>query len=181
MRTICFALGEHTYRGTALNAFDQFECLNVLALISERVRGVKTRGALDQVGLITSAVEALDEGTADRLCALCLPGLTRRDAGGDWCPVWDAEAADLLLDDIGAARLLSLIARVVAENLQSYLAREPFDLKSDASRSLSFSVVELPGGKSWLMRPVEAGMCKFESLLDGTLVNTGIKTGQAPV
>ncbi|MCJ2031298.1 hypothetical protein MKK50_18185 [Methylobacterium sp. J-043] len=169
MRAIRFNFGEHAYRGAALNAFDQFECLNLLSQISERVRSGRARGALDQVGLITTAVEALDEGTTERLCALCLPGMARQGADGEWRPVWDVEAADLLFDDIGAARLLGLIARVIAENLQPYLTRERFDVQSEASRSLSFSVVELPGGKSWLLRPVESGMCRFESLLDGTL------------
>jgi hypothetical protein len=29
--------------------------------------------------------------------------------------------------------------------------------------------VSLPGGEGWLLRPVAAGMCRYESLLDGTL------------
>jgi hypothetical protein len=29
--------------------------------------------------------------------------------------------------------------------------------------------VSLPDGKDWLMRPVLAGMCRYESLKDGTL------------
>lgn len=27
----------------------------------------------------------------------------------------------------------------------------------------------LPGGEGWLLRPVEKGMCRYESLVDGTL------------
>lgn len=27
----------------------------------------------------------------------------------------------------------------------------------------------MPDGEDWLLRPVDAGMCKYESLLDGTL------------
>lgn len=27
----------------------------------------------------------------------------------------------------------------------------------------------MPGGEDWLLRPVIAGMCRYESLLDGTL------------
>lgn len=29
--------------------------------------------------------------------------------------------------------------------------------------------MSLPGGEDWLLTPVLAGMCKFESLKDGTL------------
>lgn len=29
--------------------------------------------------------------------------------------------------------------------------------------------MSLPGGEDWLLAPVIAGMCKYESLLDGTL------------
>lgn len=167
-RTIRFIFGEHAYSGPALNAFDQFECLNLLSQISERVRAGKARGTLDQVGLIASAVEALDEGVTERLCALCLPSLQQHEADGDAVPVWDADVADLVVD-MSAARLLGLLARVIAENLQSYLARERFEVPRGTDGPLSYSVVELPNGKSWLLRPVEAGMCKFESLLDGTL------------
>lgn len=162
-------MGGYGYRTLGLNAFDQFECLNLLSQISERVRSGRQQGALDQIGLITRAVEALDEGTAERLCALCLPKLMRRDMNGEWKTVWDAEAADLSVDDISAVQLLGVIARVIAENLQPYLTREAFTVKSEATRPLLFDVVELPNGRSWLMRPVEAGMCRFESLLDGTL------------
>ncbi len=30
-------------------------------------------------------------------------------------------------------------------------------------------MVELPDGEGWLIRPVIEGMCKYESLIDGTL------------
>lgn len=169
MRRINFSMAGHAYRTPMLNAFDQFECLNLLSQISEKVRSGRTQGTLNQIGLITRAVEALDEGTAERLCALCLPSLERQDADGEWGAVWDAAVADLSVDDISAVQLLGLIARVIAENLQPYLTRETFTVKSEATRPLMFDVVELPNGKSWLMRPVEAGMCRFESLLDGTL------------
>lgn len=171
-RTIRFTYSDATYSGPALNAFDQFECLNLLSQISDRVRTGKTRGALDQVGLITSAVEALDEGMVEKLCALCLTTLRQHDEDGEDgepAPVWNADDADVMGGGMSAARLLGLIARVVAENLQSYLARERFEVPQGADNPIKFTPVELPGGKSWLMRPVEAGMCRFESLLDGTL------------
>lgn len=32
-----------------------------------------------------------------------------------------------------------------------------------------FEAVELPNGEDWLLRPVEFGWIKYESLIDGTL------------
>lgn len=34
---------------------------------------------------------------------------------------------------------------------------------------MTFKPVHLPNNQDWLLRPVLAGLCKFESLKDGTL------------
>lgn len=36
--------------------------------------------------------------------------------------------------------------------------------------------VELPSGEDWLWRPVVSGMCKYESVIDGTLSLADIAT-----
>src|SRR5206468_120416 len=56
-------------------------------------------------------------------------------------------------------------------------AREPGKFYTRAARERSghagtpphASWVSLPGGEDWLLRPVVRGMCRFESLKDGTV------------
>jgi hypothetical protein len=98
---------------------------------------------------------------------LCLSGVERQD-DGEWTAIWDPETATTTFDDLTAGRTVSLVARMLLSNLRAYLAYKPAKFDSQ-SAAVSFEPVQLEGGLSWLMRPVERGMCRYESLKDGTV------------
>jgi hypothetical protein len=128
----------------------------------------KAPEAPDRLGLLVRALEGLDEAQAEHLCSLCLDGVTR-DCDGEWQPVWDGEAADVLFEDLATAQVMGLLGRVIMENLRTYLSRERAEIPRRGDDPLDFETAELPSGRSWLLRPVERGMCRYESLKDGTL------------
>ncbi|MCJ2036397.1 DUF6889 family protein [Methylobacterium sp. J-068] len=171
MRALDITFGGARYRGAYLNAFDQFAALQAVTPILERLASSGSHEkapASDRLGLLVRAMDELSEDQATRLCDLCLTGISREDAGA-WRSVWDAEAGDVLFEDLGTAQLLALLGRVILENLRPYLMRERAEIQAQGDEPLRFTVAELPSGRSWLMRPVERGMCRYESLKDGTL------------
>lgn len=170
-RALDITFGGARYRGAYLNAFGQFDALQAVTPLLERLaaqKGKRGTESTDRLSLLVRAMEGLDEGQAERLCGLCLTGLEREE-GDAWLPVWDDEAGDTPLSDLGTAQILSLLGRVILQNLRGYLLRERAEIKRLGDDPLDFEPVELPSGRSWLMRPVERGMCRFESLKDGTL------------
>lgn len=169
MRMLSFTFAGHAYQTPVLNAFEQFSCLQALLPVQDRMRP-PSRGAAPLSGsldLLARAVNALPPDTAERLFGLCLPPLKRLD--DEWRPVWDADAGQSPFADLGVVALMSLVGRVIVENLRSYIERTPLDFDPIKGRLQDYPPVVLPNGQSWLLRPVEAGMCRFESLLDGTL------------
>lgn len=171
-RALDITFGGVRYRGRRLNAFDQFAVLQAVTPMLERMAGPNGRRkapeAPDRLGLLVRALEGLDEAQAEHLCGLCLDGLTR-EADGDWRPVWDGEAADVLFEDLATAQVMGLLGRVILENLRTYLLRERAEIPKRGDDPLDFEAAELPSGRSWLLRPVERGMCRYESLKDGAL------------
>ncbi|MBP1000622.1 hypothetical protein J8629_26635, partial [Serratia fonticola] len=49
-----------------------------------------------------------------------------------------------------------------------FFSRSPRE-RHQYGQAASIATESLPNGRSYLMRPVHANMCKFESLKDGTL------------
>lgn len=170
MMATLLTFGAHRYRLPRLSAFDQFACLDAITPIAASLRATARSGTvlLDRLSLITRTVETMGEDGIARLCHLCLSGVERED-GEAWRPVWDSEAADTPFNDLGTVHILSLVARIIMETLRPYLTRKPVEIARLGDKGPEFDPVELPDGLSWLTRPVERGMCRFESLKDGTL------------
>ncbi|WP_409564999.1 DUF6889 family protein [Methylobacterium sp. J-090] len=55
------------------------------------------------------------------------------------------------------------------DNLTAFFSYEPAKIERRGAKGPSFKSVSLPGGRSWLLRPALRGVCRFESLVDGTL------------
>ncbi|WP_158810468.1 phage tail assembly chaperone [Beijerinckia sp. L45] len=65
--------------------------------------------------------------------------------------------------------LMAMTSAVVSENFGVFFAMERPDFKPTSYDGPRYDPVSMPNGENWLWRPVLRGMCKAESLLDGTL------------
>lgn len=168
-----FTFAGRTYRAARLSAFDQHAILRLLSPVMEefrqRTRVKRHRPALpaeEQMRALCDVVGGIGVDTLALIFSLCLGSIEREDEGM-WQPIYSDEDEMGLFPDLTAGRLVALTVRTALLNLTPFLMREPVDFKP--SSKLSYSHVGLNDGLSWLMMPVERGMCRYESLKDGTL------------
>ena len=64
---------------------------------------------------------------------------------------------------------MAITASVVSVNFAALFAMERATFQASAYDGPSYTPVTMPGNEAWLFRPVLRGLCKAESLYDGTL------------
>ena len=114
--------------------------------------------AFDAVAILASAEEADLAAAIDGSLALC-----ERQVDGEWRPARDG-AETLPLRDT-----LDIVVIVVAHNLGPYFLVERPNFRVTITGTGGFDPVMMPDDKDWLYRPMMRGLCRYESLIDGTL------------
>lgn len=168
-----FTFVDEPYRAPRLSAFDQHAVLRLLNPVLDDFRQRTQRRArrLDmplrrQVDALNAAVANIEASTLSELFTLCLARVERKD-GDEWRMIWSAEDEMPLFEDLTAGRLVALVVRTVLAHLTPFFARKTLEFQP--TRGASYEPVGLYDGLSWLLMPVERGMCHYESLKDGTL------------
>jgi len=167
-----------TYRAVKVSAFDQHKMLRLLDPVMNdfRERTYIRRGrnfvtAGRQMEALTAAVAGIEAEALAELFDVCLTGI-ERDTEDGWQPIYSADDQNSLFEDLTAGRLVSLVVRTVLHSLMPFFMRKSLEFKPTPGPS--YTHVSLHDGLSWLMLPVERGLCKYESLKDGTLDLTDI-------
>jgi hypothetical protein len=119
-----FKVGEHDYRATRMNAFDQFavarplrNVLASLAMIEEEVRKSKPKDPPTPhtfVQLMCTMAGGLTKEESDSSVSLCLSKVVRKSGAG-----WAATATPdgvLMFDDIGMSEMLEIVWHVLKYN-----------------------------------------------------------------
>ncbi len=162
----------HMYRVPRMNAFDQmwvFKSIEPLFRgMAASVRNKPSAGGVD-ADLILNEFASMTDENLDGVISRALRNAERFGDGGEWLEVWDQEADQLLEGALSLQDLLQACAMIIWQNLRPFLTRDPFEFDRMGKRPPSFDAVTLPDGLSWLLTPVQRGMCRYESLLDGTL------------
>ena len=110
----------------------------------------------------TAALAEADEGAVQAAVDGCLTLIERRD-GDAWTPVGQ-DASSLPLSDT-----LRLVSCVVAVNFAPYFDVERPTFRPAGGRRTDFDPVMLPNDMDWFWRPMMRGLCRYESLVDGTM------------
>ena len=156
-----FTVADVAYRTTRPDARAQFKLLRrvhpILPALSAFGLAVGSATTFSAVAALATADEAATGAALDGCMAL-----VERWDGEAWHPFGDAEA--LSLQDA-----LSVVAHVVAVNFGPYFDVQRPDLGRAHSPSIRFEPVFLPDAMDWLYRPMMRGLCRYESLVDGTL------------
>lgn len=163
------AAGE-SYRAPRLCALDQHLCLRavepVLAGLREAFRLKGRDGALQPV---LEALQGMSDDEVETLVGRCLRTVERNDTKDEWVPVWDTELDEVRAGGIGLTEMVALTATVVWTNLGPFIDRDAAKFDRRGEPAPDYEQVSMADGLSWLLTPVRRGMCKMESLLDGSL------------
>ena len=65
--------------------------------------------------------------------------------------------------------LMRIVTQVVSENFSILFSMKRPTFRPVVHDRVSFDAVAMPDGEDWLWRPVLRGLCKAESLYDGTI------------
>jgi hypothetical protein len=144
-------------------ALDQYRLLRLSELVLPAILEVSSSGSgvsLAQLpGILSAVARSSDEGS-EELFDFCIRWCEVSEDGGEWSPVDD---------DVGFADLMRLAVAVIYENLNEYFKLPKYKPTGASPRGVEFTPVHLPDKSDWFWRPVEDRMCKYESLVDGTL------------
>jgi hypothetical protein len=146
-----------------MTAFDQYQLLRLSEPVLPAILAVSSSGSgvsLTQLPGILSAVAKSSDSGSEELFSFCIKWCEVSDGGAEWSPV---------NDDVGFADLLRLTVVVIYENLNEYLKLPKYKPTGLSPKGVEFTPVHLPDRSDWFWRPVEDRMCKYESLVDGTL------------
>ena len=160
-----FHAGAHRYRARPMCAFEQWGLLARLKPILPALYGIDHGLSLADAGLndITKCLAPLlraPDADMRAVFRLCVAASERLDGDGGWQPVCDMP---------GLPILMAITAAVVERNFGAYFAMERPKFVSSPYSGATYTPVSMPNGEDWLFRPVLRGMCKAESLYDGTL------------
>lgn len=163
--------GAEIYRVPKMNAFDQLWCLKAVEPILDGLTGAaKARKAGDSgADPLFAAFRDMPDEALDGLISRALRHSSRLAEDGEWCPVWDESADEMIEGHTDLHELMQSVALIVWTTLQPFFSRKTLEFERRGKRPPSFEPVSLPDGLSWLLTPVKQGMCRYESLLDGTL------------
>ena len=156
-----FALGGVTYRSRLMGAYDQWQLLNRLEPIMPALSSLNLGVGAD-IGQIAASLAPLTASSDEDVLYVfdaCRAACEERK-GETWGPVGTSP---------GMAGLMRMVAYVVAENFAPLLAMKRPSFRSAVIGGLKYEPVAMPDNEDWLFRPVIRGLCKAESLYDGTL------------
>lgn len=159
-----FRVGGWTCRSAPLCAADQWALLERLRPILPALQAMDAGmrlGADDVVDFVAMLAPLLKASDDDMrfVFRTCLAA----------CERFENEAWRPIAETPGLSDLMGLVAQVVALNFRALFAMERPKFTPVAIDTVTYTPVALPGGEDWLLRPVLRGMCKLESLYDGTL------------
>lgn len=157
-----------TYRMAKLTARAQYALLGRLSPLLPALDGigrvVDRRGlgsvvaTAEAIAPLANAEEADIEFIFDACMACCEVQI---DAG--WRP------AQEIADDLELSASMQVVAHVVALNFAPFFALKRAQFRSHVGRRPAFDPVSMPDGLDWLLRPVLRRLCRYESIIDGTL------------
>ena len=159
-----FLVGDVPHRSKPLCAADQWALLTRLRPILPALKGMDEGlrlGAAD-VGDFAKMLAPLLAAPDDDVRAVfrtCLLACERYE-DGVWRPVAKIP---------GLVDLMRVATAVTAENFGPLFAMRRAAFKPTPSTLPKYEAVSMPNGEDWLFRPVLRGLCKLESLYDGTL------------
>ncbi len=159
-----------------MNAFDQLWCLRAVEPILAGLTGAakaQKAGASGADPLFVALRDMPDEAL-DGIISRALRRASRLGEDGKWRPVWDDQTDEPIEGETDLQDLLQSVALIVWTALQPFFSRKALEFEPRGKRPPSFEAVALPDGLSWLLTPVRRGMCRYESLLDGTLSLTDV-------
>ncbi|MBK3400048.1 DUF6889 family protein [Methylobacterium ajmalii] len=159
------------YRMPKMNAFDQMWCLRAVEpILTGMTSAAKARKAGNSgADPLLVAFRDMPDEALDGIIRRALRHAHRRVDEDEWRPVWDDQADELIEGETDLQELLQSVALIVWTTLQPFFSRKALEFEPRGKRPPSFDAVALPDGLSWLLTPVRRGMCRYESLLDGTL------------
>jgi hypothetical protein len=164
-----FAVGSTSYRTERLNARAAFMLLSRLTPLLPALDGIgralSRRGhtslveAISIIGPLSDAPEEDLEIIIDACLIAC-----EVNSAGEWTPAID------IVDALDLGSTLEIVAHIIAFNYQPMFSRKRVDRSwYGVGRRVNFKVEKMPDDLDWLLRPVLRGLCKYESLKDGTL------------
>lgn len=133
-----FEVGGNTYRVGRLNAIKQLHVVRRLAPLIGSLKGADLRGAMtggvtdeerakQSAALMTvleplaGAIAALSDDDTEYVLGACLMVCQRQAAGGlGWSAVWSEQAKRTMFDDITLTDMLTLVGRVIMQNLGDF-------------------------------------------------------------
>ncbi len=167
--------GSETYRVPKMNAFDQLWCLRAVEPILAGLTGAakaQKAGASGADPLFVALRDMPDEALDGIISRALreLPALGRTASGGRYGMTKQTNRSK------GRRTFRIFCSRCVdrLDCLAAVLLKESTRIRAAREAPPSFEAVALPDGLSWLLTPVRRGMCRYESLLDGTLSLTDV-------
>ncbi len=161
-------IGSQTYRLTKLDARAQYALLSRLSPVLPALDGVgRVAGRRGQMSM-AAAIDAvaplanIEEDDLDFILDACM-ATCEVETEGVWHPA--SERAD----DLDLSASMQVVAHVVALNFAPFFSRARAQFQESWDRHPRFQPVSMPNGLDWLLRPVLRGLCRYESLIDGTL------------
>lgn len=126
MSPTTFTVDGIAYQAGRLSAFQQFHLLRRLMPLADMWAHGRGRESEADWRRIARAVAALSDADADFVLLTCLGVVERRQPGGrGWSPVLSREGRVPMFDDMGAATLVHIVARVLAGVLADFSAALP--------------------------------------------------------
>lgn len=157
-----FTVAGITYKASRSDARAQFRLLRIIEPV---LPALSAMGLALNRGTAFAAVAALAESNeADVHAAIqgCLI-LCQRSDGEAWTSALNGA------DTLPLHEALTIVAHVVAYNFGPYFEVERPKFRPVSLQTPNFTPVLLPHDMDWLYRPMLRGLCRYESLVDGTL------------
>lgn len=129
-----FEIAGNTYRAGKLDAIKQLHVVRRLAPLIGSLQGVDIKGAMNgsEAGLLTvlgplsTAVAGMSDADTEYVLSTCLRACQRQTPGGlGWTPVWSAQAQRPQFDDLNLVGMMTLVGRVLMQNLGDFTSALP--------------------------------------------------------
>lgn len=156
-----FAVSGKTYRAVRPDARAQYRLLRRVAPVLPALSAIALSSDRSMFAA-TAALAQAEEGASRAAIDACLALAECRDEDG-WRSASE-NAGTLPLSDT-----LRIVASVVAINFAPYFEVERPTFRPSTGRGLGFEPVRMPDDLDWLWRPMMRGLCRYESLVDGSL------------
>ena len=138
-----FEVAGFTYRAGKLDAIKQLHVVRRLSPLIGALQGldlnaamamavtpeekaVQAEATLALLGPITEAVAAMSDADTEYVLGACLGVVQReQEAGLGWASVWSVQAKKPMYDDIGLVQMMTIVAKVLMQNLGDFTSALP--------------------------------------------------------